>query len=175
MIISLPAVSNPDISRRTVAWGVRLFDPFTGTIVRLPWMPDEIETSNIAQAWEQVNRPGRRPLLLSRGKNLPTVALPVRLVTPGHASDIQGTLDTLEKLARSSNPLHLNVGAQFRGAWRITGLTARETHWNAGGKPVDADVTLELTAASDMVAAVGPIRRKAKKGGIRGRLKGAAT
>ena len=169
IVVNPPAARNPDVSRRTVNWGVRLFDPLTGTIVRLPWMPDEIETANIAQAWEQVARPGRRPLMLARGKNLPTVSLPVRLVNPGQVGDVQGTIDTLGNLARSSNPLHLNVGAQFRGAWRITGLTVRETHWNADGKPVDADVTIELTASSDMVAPVGPVKRA-----IRGRLKGAA-
>ncbi|MCA8957954.1 MAG: hypothetical protein KDC87_17900, partial [Planctomycetes bacterium] len=40
------------------------------------WMPEEIETSSIAQAWTQVQRPGRVPLLLSQGKNLPVVSLP---------------------------------------------------------------------------------------------------
>ena len=41
----------------------------------------------------------------------------------------------------------------------------------------DADITLELTQSSDMVAAVGPIKRKtkkSKKGGIKGRLKNGA-
>ncbi len=61
--------------------------------------------------------------------------------------------------------------------YRITNLTKRETHWTADGKVADADITLELTQSSDMVAAVGPIRRKtkkSKKGGIKGRLKNGA-
>lgn len=175
MIVRLPA---DDASyANTGNKYLRLFDPLGGTVVRLPWMPEEIETSNIAQAWTQVPRPGRVPLLLGQGKNLPTVNLPFRLVYPGHAGNVDGTIAALEKLARSSNPLRLDVAAQFRGMYRITGMTKRETHWTAEGKVADAEITLELTVSSDMVAAVGPVKRaskKGKRGGIRGRLKGGA-
>ena len=176
MIVRLPNRSG-DASRRPSGGYVRLFDPLGGTVVRLPWMPDEIETSSVAQSWTQVPRPGRVPLLLSQGKNLPVINLPFRLVNPGHVSHVEGTISALEKLARSSNPVRLDVAAQFRGMYRITALSKRETAWDVTGKVTDAEITLELTRSSDMVVAVGPIKRKTKKskrGGIRGRLKGAA-
>ena len=175
MKVKLPTTG--DRSRQPSGGYVRLFDPLGGTVVRLPWMPDEIETSNIAQAWTQVARPGRVPLLLSQGKNLPVVNLPFRLVNPGQAGHVEGTIAALEKLARSSNPVRLDVASQFRGMYRITALGKRESMWDADGKVVDAEITLELTQSSDMVAAVGPIKRKSKKskrGGIRGRLKNGA-
>ena len=178
MIIRLPnTIPASDAFRQTGGGYVRLFDPLGGTVVRLPWMPDEIETSSVAQAWTQVPRPGRVPLLLSQGKNLPVINLPFRLVNPGQGAHVEGTIDALEKLARSSNPVRLDVASQFRGMFRITNLTKRETAWNRNGKVTDADITLELTKSSDMVAAVGPIKRKSKKskkGGIRGRLKNGA-
>lgn len=156
---------------------VRLFDPLGGTVVRLPWMPEEIETSNLAQAWTQLARPGRVPLLMSQGRNLPTVNLPFRLIHPGGTAHVQGTLDALDKLARSSNPLRLDVASQYRGLFRITAMGVVERTWARDGKPTDAEVTLELTRSSDMVIAVGPIKRKTKKSkasGTRGRLKGGA-
>lgn len=175
MIVTLPA---PVDASRTPGGGyVRLFDPLGGTIVRLPWMPDEIETSNIAQAWDQVARPGRVPLLLSRGKNLPTLTFPIRLVNPGQSGHVEGTIDALEKLARSSNPVRLDVASQYRGMFRITALSKRETMWNRNGKVVDCEVTIELTRSSDMVVAVGPIKRKTvrgKAGGMRRRKKASA-
>lgn len=178
MIVRLPnMIPASEAFAQTSGGYVRLFDPLGGTVVRLPWMPEEIETSNVAQAWTQVARPGRVPLLLSQGKNLPTVSLPFRLVNLGQAGHVEGTIAALEKLARSSNPIRLDVASQFRGMYRITALTKRETHWAADGKVADAEITLELTVSSDMVAAVGPIKRKtkkSKKGGIKGRLKGGA-
>ena len=176
MIVRLPSRTG-DRSRTPSGGYVRLFDPLGGTVVRLPWMPDEIETSSVAQSWTQVPRPGRVPLLLSQGKNLPVINLPFRLVNAGQAPHVEGTIDALEKLARSSNPVRLDVAQQFRGMYRITALSKRETMWDTTGKVTDAEITLELTRSSDMVVAVGPIKRKTKKskrGGIRGRLKGAA-
>ena len=177
MIIRLPnLIPASEAFAQTSGGYVRLFDPLGGTVVRLPWMPEEIETSSIAQAWTQVQRPGRVPLLLSSGKNLPKVSLPFRLVNPGRGSHVEGTIDALEKLARSSNPVRLDVAQQFRGMYRITALSKRETAWDVTGKVTDAEITLELTRSSDMVVAVGPIKRKtkkSKKGGPRGRLKNA--
>lgn len=177
MIIRLPnLIPASEAFAQTSGGYVRLFDPLGGTVVRLPWMPEEIETSSIAQAWTQVQRPGRVPLLLSSGKNLPKVSLPFRLVNPGRGSHVEGTIDALEKLARSSNPVRLDVAQQFRGMYRITALSKRETMWDTTGKVTDAEITLELTRSSDMVVAVGPIKRKtkkSKKGGPRGRLKNA--
>jgi len=82
MIVRLPSRTGDRSRTPRPAGYVRLFDPLGGTVVRLPWMPEEIETSNVAQAWSEVPRPGRVPLLLSSGKNLPVVSLPFRLVTP---------------------------------------------------------------------------------------------
>ena len=175
MIVRLPSRTG-DRSRTPSGGYVRLFDPLGGTVVRLPWMPDEIETSSVAQSWTQVPRPGRVPLLLSQGKNLPVINLPFRLVNAGQAPHVEGTIDALEKLARSSNPVRLDVAQQFRGMYRITALSKRETMWDTTGKVTDAEITLELTRSSDMVVAVGPIKRKtkkSKKGGPRGRLKNA--
>ena len=176
MIVRLPSRTGDRSRTPRPAGYVRLFDPLDGTVVRLPWMPEEIETSNVAQAWSEVPRPGRVPLLLSSGKNLPVVSLPLRLVNPGQSGHVEGTIEALEKLARSSNPVRLDVAQQFRGMYRITALSKRETAWDVTGKVTDAEITLELTRSSDMVVAVGPIKRKtkkSKKGGPRGRLKNA--
>ena len=89
MIVRLPSRTG-DRSRTPSGGYVRLFDPLGGTVVRLPWMPEEIETSNVAQAWSEVPRPGRVPLLLSSGKNLPVVSLPFRLVNPGQSGHVEG-------------------------------------------------------------------------------------
>lgn len=156
--------------------GVRLFDPLSGVLLRLPWLPDEIESGGLAQSWESVNRPARRPLLLARGGSLATTNLPFRLIRAdgGHVGD---ELDRLNTLAGSANPIRLDLARQFRGVWRITGLSCRETAWDAQGRPVDVTVSLELTAASDAAANIGPVRKKSKKtkrGGIKGRLKRAA-
>jgi phage protein U len=174
MLYTAPGAADPSRRPRST---VRMFDPLGGTVVRLPWMPDEIETTNTAQAWTQLARPGRYPLLLAQGKSLPVITFPARLVQPGQADTVDGTITALEKLARSSNPLRLDIGGLYRGDYRITALTKTETKWTADGRVVDAEVQIELTRASDMVVAVGPIKRKtlkAKIGRFRARAKGMA-
>jgi phage protein U len=150
-----------DRSRQPSA-SVRIFDPLGGTVVRLPWMPDEIETSNTAQAWTQLARPGRKPLLMSQGKQLQVVTFPARLTHAGQQIGVTPTITALEKLARSSNALRLDVAGQYRGDYRITGLTVTERQWSRDGQITDADVQVELTQTSDMAVAVGPIKRKTK-------------
>ena len=179
MKIKLPKRPKPYNPKKHPNGGryLRLFDPLAGTVVRMPWMPDEIETGNLAQQWTQINRPGRKPLLLSQGKSLPTVSFSVRLVYPGQSNVVDGTIKALEKLNRSQNPVRLDIASQYRGLFRISAMSKRETMWNENGQVTDAEITLELTESSDMAAAVGPIRRKTKLGkvgGVKGRLKNGA-
>lgn len=140
---------------------LRLIHRNNRSLVRLPYLPDDLRLSGLADVWEQRERPGRAPLLLRTGKNLTTVALTCVLGDPaGSAKPVAATIRLLRAFAAQREPLRARFATRDMGPVRVTGLTVTETMWDTAGQPVRATVDVELTAASDAAAAVGPVPRK---------------
>lgn len=150
---------------------MRLMDPIGGTVLYLMYLPDELAEAGLADVWEQTPRPGRKPLLQRTGKALPVASFTVRLMNRGQEGSVGGDVRTLKRLAKADSPLRLDMAGQFLGLYRVTGLSVRQTKWTRGGNPSDAEADVELTTASDGVAAIGPVPRLS---GIKGQMRGAA-
>lgn len=125
--------------------------------VRLPWLPEEIERGGFARTWDQQARPGRDPLLIDQGGNLRTLTLSVRVCGEDIDQPVGEVLDALIDAADSGALVTAALGDRWLGDVRITGLTPRETLWDAAANPLDATVDIELTEAKDAPSAVGPV------------------
>lgn len=133
--------------------------------VVLPWIPDELERSGFARAWEQVPRPGQDPLAYDTGGNLRTFTFTVRVNSPDLDTSVEDILDELADIAETGKVVDANLGPRILGKCVISGLTIREqTEWTTAGMPLDATAEMELTEDSAAPAAVGPVPRVAGKG-----------
>lgn len=150
---------------------VRLTSPQLGTVV-LPWWPDEIAWGNMANTYDEQERPGRTPLLLRSGAGLEelrvgTVVRPRDLEGSGDVGTSGGTdisptistmLDTLRAMSRARQPITVAIAGRS-ALYRITDLGLTELEWSATGHPLVAEVSLTLKAASEAAVPVGPIKR----------------
>lgn len=136
--------------------------------VVLPWIPDEIERSGFSRIWEQVPRPGLDPLAYDTGGQLRTATFTVKINAPDYDQPVGHIVDQLEYAADAGVLVSVNLGPRLLGACVITGLTIRETDWMVGAAPVDVTAEVELTEASDIPFAVGPVPP------VRGRGRGMA-
>lgn len=134
-----------------------------------PFIPDEIQRDNLAAAWEQVNRPGRRPLAYNTGQQLPVINWSLEVDNDGRS--IQGLLDSLEKAADRARPVLVHLGPRQLGLVNISGLAITEKEWDARGEVTEASVDIELTQVSVAADPIGPVprNRRRKRSTKRGR------
>jgi hypothetical protein len=130
-----------------------------GTRLVLPFAPRDGELDGLADTWERVERPGRRPLNLHSGEGLPTLELPLVLARADHQDSIEDLLEKLRKLGKARERVVLsNMSPLERGPWRITGLKIGSTARQHGTNHITrATATLTLTAASDALSRRGPL------------------
>lgn len=104
-------------------------------------------------------RPGRKPLTLVDGDGLDTMTLTFRLAKLDHQQQIEDYLRELEAIAASRQRVTLvNMSPRERGPWRISGLNVTgELRQHGSNLITRADVTLNLTEASDANPKVGPV------------------
>lgn len=126
-------------------------------LLRLPLIPVSRSTTDVQDVWEEVDRPGRAPLLIRTGKNLEKLAFGAELYDRGRSvADYQRLL---RRLARSEDPTVVILSAEHMGTFRITGLAFTDTNENADGKPTRSTADIELTEDSDASPIVGPVPR----------------
>lgn len=125
--------------------------------VVLPWIPDEIERSGFTRTWEQVPRPGLDPLAYDTGGQLRTFTFTVQINAPDYDQPVGHIVDQLEYAADGGVLVSASLGTRLLGACVITGLTIRESDWMVGAAPVDVTAEMELTEASDIPFAIGPV------------------
>lgn len=130
--------------------------------LRFPWIPDEVQRDNVAAAFEQIPRPGRRPLLVNTGRSLATLQLTVEL-SYRNGAPVQPLIDDLVKYAGNGRPVIAYLGPRMLGLAQITGLSPRETAWNRSGRATEAVCDLELTQFSAAAPVVGPVPNRKKK------------
>lgn len=148
------------------------FKPEGGKAVDLPYAPRTTTLGGRGKAWQEVARPGRRPLLMADGPLLQTLALTITLAHPDHQTSVEPLLSRLDALARGGERVQLlGMSPRERGPWRITELTfAGEQRQHGTNHITRATATMTLVQASDPNPRLGPVSG-GKKGGKGGRKK----
>lgn len=130
-----------------------------GTKLVLPYAPRGGELGGLAEGWQRVDRPGRRPLNLRMGGRLPTLGLTLVLARPDHQTSIEDLLAALSKLGEAEERVVFeNMSPLERGPWRITDLAVSSTARQQGTNHITrATAALTLTAASEPLSRRGPL------------------
>ena len=142
---------------------VRISAPVIGEVV-LPWWPDEIAGSNLAGIYETQDRPGRTPLLMRSGDPLGELRIGCIVATnnPEQPGNVAQVLGALRRMALARKPVTVKLASRS-ARYRITDLGITELDWDTTGEPSQAEVSITMTAASDAVVPVGPIKRKPRR------------
>lgn len=130
-----------------------------GTRLTLPYAPRGSDLGGLADRWEQVDRPGRRPLNLHAGQSLETMSLTLVLARRDHQDSIEDLLEKLAKLGKARERVVLtNMSPLERGPWRITDLSVSSTVRQHGTNHITrATAAVTFTAASDALSRRGPL------------------
>lgn len=131
--------------------------------VQLNWWPTEVTRSGIARSWTEIERPGRRPLMLSPGMMLDEYAVGYIHRDLDLSQSVADHVDGLTLIARSKTPVELTMAGTARGLFHVTDLSFVEVEHTTAGKPASVDVSMTLKRASDATVKVGPIPRKRNK------------
>lgn len=142
-----------------------------GVKLIVPYAPRSTTLAGLADRWEPVDRPGRKPLTLRAGRRLPTLTLTLPLARADHQDSIEDLLAALAGLGEAEERVTLSgMSPLERGPWRITDLTVTSSVRQQGTNHITrAEASLTLTAASDALSRRGPLSG-GKDGGAGGKL-----
>lgn len=127
---------------------------------RLNWWPTEITRSGIGRSWTEIERPGRRPLLLTPGLLLDGYDIGYLHREQDLSQSVADHVNDLETIAKAKEPVELTMAGNVRGLFHITDLSIVEVEHTTGGQPAAVDVSLTLRRASDATLKVGPVPRR---------------
>lgn len=118
--------------------------------IGLPITAPEVAHTDVGRAWAELERTGRKPLLVPRELKLTKLSFDVTLVrTHDQEANVNDYIAKLRRLARGTTPLAFAYGYTERGAWQITSLTFRTVRRRQGpNDPTRIDATIELTESS---------------------------
>jgi nucleoid-associated protein YgaU len=141
------------------------------TVIVLPITDPEASFKGLAPAWEQIPRPGRKPILVRAGQTLTTLDLKVTVAAPdGGRLDPDGTVESVLELLTfmastdsESQPIALtwggfdsSPGVTSTGLWHLQDIEINSELRQPGTNNVTrAEVTLTLVEASDPPSAAG--------------------
>lgn len=124
----------------------------TGLKVALPFAPVESSIGGLADPFETLDRPGRRPLLRRSGDSLPTVSFTVVLARTDNQSSVHGEITMLREIAYSGARVTVGGLSSYEaGPWRMTGCDVTILARAYGSNRVTrAEVAITLTTDSDV-------------------------
>lgn len=162
----MPTVTLPAAGAPRAAAHARLVAG--GLVLDLPWWPSTITASGEPPKWNEIERPGRKPLLIRQAEGLAerrvSMVIATRSADGRNATSVenscQATLNTIAKIASHLQPASLILGARNTGRWRITDMSVTELEWTSTGDVSRAEVSLTLKAASDAEVPIGPIKKR---------------
>jgi phage protein U len=142
------------------------------TTVVLPWWPDEIAWSSLADEWTDIQRPGRHPLVVREGETLQEITLGFTMAKKattfvGDGGSVLPDLQALNTMSRGDIPVQLMLAARDTGRWRITDFSFTELDHASDGQITKAEVSMTIRRASDASAPVGPVPARKRKPGRR--------
>lgn len=148
--------------------GARLRCPSLNLTLDLPWWPSEVSRTLSVRTVNELERPGKTPLVVPNGPTLDEYQVAYMLRRRDRLQPVAGHIKDLETLATTKKPVQLLLGQQVEGLFRIDSPTITIIEFATDGKPSVCDVSLTLKRASDAVVNVGLVKR------IRGRVNNAA-
>lgn len=157
--MSTVTVSVPGLASGPVSSAARLYTPGVG-VLRLPWWPTSVDNTRLGLVWTEQDRPGRRPLLLRQGRQLPQMQVAFTASGSHAEASIATWLATLGQHADSKQPTSLLLAQSNRGRMHLVNLSISETEWTESGAPSRANVDMTLTTVSDASAPIGPVKKK---------------
>lgn len=145
----------------------------SGLRLVLPYAPNDVEHGGLSDTFENLDRPGRKPLVVYSAEGLRTTSFAVLLAHRDPQRPVEDLLGKLERIAGSGDRVTLSrLGALADGvAWNLTDVTVRTVARQHGTNAVTrAEASLTFTEAVDAVINVGPLTggkkpKKGKKGG----------
>lgn len=143
-----------------------------GLVIDLPWWPEEVQDSNAPPAWNEVERPGRTPLLLRQAEGLSekrvTMIVSWRSRDGKNRTSVEESnlsiLNDLVAISQHRMPVSIVHGSRAIGQWRITDMGMNHIEWTSKGEPSITEVSFTLKAASDASVPVGPIKKRNTRG-----------
>ena len=114
-----------------------------------PYAPQQLTMNGGANAYANVPRPGRKPLLIENNPNLTTMSFQVTIANK-YDRTIQGMLSNCWLIARSSTTVTVDFNRMTRGPWKCTGCTVTVTKLNQQQQPCQATVQFEFTRESEV-------------------------
>jgi phage protein U len=164
LVASVTVLIKGTVEQQARAAGDRRMRMFTreAGLLRLPLVPVARSRAGIEDVWEQIPRPGRKPIMYRTGKNLETLSFAAELYDNGRS--VKPYQKLLEDLCASEDPVVVTLSAEQMGVFRITGCAFTDTEENAAGKPTRSTADIELTEDSDASPVVGPVPRGGGKG-----------
>lgn len=159
--VAAPATPDPANQARLICGGL------TAT---LPWWPEEIAWSQLAQTWAEQQRPGRAPLLLKEGQTLPEISIGFMVANRdstfvGDGGTVLPLMQAIDKMAKSQTPVQLMLAARDAGRFRITDYSMTELDHDSSGNPIKAEIALVIKRAQDASAPIGPVPARKRKSG----------
>lgn len=122
--------------------------------------PIEINYGGFGLDWQEINRPGKNPLLLWAGKKNRTMSFTIEIANPKDMdTDMSSHISTLKKLRETTSPITIvHSGILDDVPWRMTDLSfvTKRKH-PVTSRPTWITATLEFTMAQDVVISKGPV------------------
>ena len=96
----------------------------TGSITfSAPYAPREVEYSGYESVYQEVERPGRQPLLRKSGEALRRISMEIFVGSKDIEASVNQQIRLLERLAASPLPIKIEYEPRTYGSWRIETLS----------------------------------------------------
>lgn len=119
-----------------------------GGRIEVPLGPQEVTVDGIAPRWVEIERDGRKPLLINAGGQLRKLSMTLDVAYPS-LDPIDRVLVALDDLAKSGVAVSVLYGTADVGPWQIVSVTRRVTErQNGTNAALQATVDVALTERS---------------------------
>ena len=92
-------------------------------VYRARFAPREVEYSGYESVYQEVERPGRQPLLRKSAEALRRISMEIFVGGNNIEQDVNADLVTLENLAANASPIRIEYEPRTHGDWRIESLS----------------------------------------------------
>lgn len=135
--------------------GIALYRP---TVFEFEVSPNEVNLQRLTLTYAELERPGRKPLLQAKAKQLQQVSFTALVTSTGvdrFFSSCQDRIDLLLLLARSDSDITISYpGVPADIVWRMSDLTLKVVRRNSSNEITIAEVDMTFTETTSPQAVV---------------------
>ena len=144
---------------------VRLMIRSKNTVFNAPFAPRKVTYSGYEGVWNEVARPGRKPILTRAGLNMRKMSMELFVGTTDPYESVDMELKKLAALAEDTDLITVEYDPRCWGNWRISSLSIDSEQRHPDTSEITrATVSIEFTEADDrgMDATAGVIAPEAR-------------